>query len=172
MDASKIFTLKQNAVRAGKKALANGTAPAPTYEIKPAAGGGFRIVWDTVESRPEAGIPLPSDDDVHKFRSNAKAAAERAIAKGEAPAKHYLIDKTDGGYRVLWRDEAPDPKAGTALSTVSKLLQRPEGATIAEIQAATGWKPHTARAFISTKFRGQISTEKLDGRGRVYRAAA
>jgi hypothetical protein len=30
-----------------------------------------------------------------------------------------------------------------------KLLTRARGATIAEIQDATGWKPHSARAFLS-----------------------
>ena len=31
-----------------------------------------------------------------------------------------------------------------------KLLARARGATIAEIQAATGWQPHSARAFLSS----------------------
>lgn len=30
-----------------------------------------------------------------------------------------------------------------------KLLARARGATIAEIQTATGWQPHSARAFLS-----------------------
>jgi hypothetical protein len=38
----------------------------------------------------------------------------------------------------------------TANSTVAKkLLARARGATIAEIQTATGWQPHSARAFLS-----------------------
>jgi hypothetical protein len=54
------------------------------------------------------------------------------------------------------------------------MLQRPEGATIAEIAAAFGWLPHTTRAAMSTKSRKAGLTfvsEKVDGRGRVYRAA-
>lgn len=35
-------------------------------------------------------------------------------------------------------------------STVAKkLLARARGATIAEMQTATGWQPHSARAFLS-----------------------
>ena len=32
---------------------------------------------------------------------------------------------------------------------VTKLLTRGRGATVAEIQAATGWQPHSVRAFLS-----------------------
>jgi len=52
------------------------------------------------------------------------------------------------------------------------IVLAPRDATIAEIQAATGWLPHTTRAFVSTKFRGQVTTDKVEGRGRVYRVAA
>ena len=38
----------------------------------------------------------------------------------------------------------------TANSVVAKkLLARTRGATIAELQASTGWQPHSARAFLS-----------------------
>ena len=53
------------------------------------------------------------------------------------------------------------------------MLRRPEGATIAQIMAATGWQAHTCRgAFAGAlkKKRGLIVTsEKLDGGERVYR---
>jgi hypothetical protein len=55
------------------------------------------------------------------------------------------------------------------------MLGRAEGATIDEIVAATGWQPHTVRgAFAGAlkKKRGlTITSEKLEGRGRVYRIA-
>ena len=42
---------------------------------------------------------------------------------------------------------AARPAANSAIA--KKLLARTRGATIAEIQAATGWQPHTVRAFLS-----------------------
>lgn len=42
---------------------------------------------------------------------------------------------------------APRPVANSA--TAKKLLTRARGATIAELQAATGWQPHSTRAFLS-----------------------
>ena len=49
---------------------------------------------------------------------------------------------------------APTPPASPARPAANsvvakKLLNRARGATIAEMQAATGWQPHSARAFLS-----------------------
>jgi hypothetical protein len=41
------------------------------------------------------------------------------------------------------------PRKGSKLCLVTKLLQRPEGATIAELTEATGWLAHSIRAVIS-----------------------
>jgi hypothetical protein len=52
------------------------------------------------------------------------------------------------------------------------MLRRPEGATVPEVVAATGWLPHTVRGAIAgalKKLRLQISSEKVEGRKRVYR---
>lgn len=42
------------------------------------------------------------------------------------------------------------PRTGqTKAATVQKLLSRPKGATLAELIDATGWLPHSARAFMT-----------------------
>lgn len=53
----------------------------------------------------------------------------------------------------------------------SPLLRRPEGASIAEIQDATGWQPHTARAALTgLKHKGFALTSALRENGpRAYR---
>ena len=64
-------------------------------------------------------------------------------------------------------------RAGTKQAQVIALLQRPEGASIAEIVAATGWLAHSARGLISgglkKKLGHQITSQKEQGRGSVYR---
>ena len=85
------------------------------------------------------------------------------------------------------RKMAREPKAasaergGTTAATQIKheskadlvlgLLQRPEGVTIAQLVAATGWLPHTTRAALTglTKKGHVVTSEKLEGEGRVYR---
>ena len=64
-------------------------------------------------------------------------------------------------------------RAGTKQAQIIALLQRPEGASIAEIVEATGWLAHSARGLISgglkKKLGLQITSVKEQGRGSVYR---
>ena len=41
------------------------------------------------------------------------------------------------------------PRRASNRTIVAKLLGRSRGATIAELQEATGWQPHSARAHLS-----------------------
>ncbi|MGX9350983.1 DUF3489 domain-containing protein [Shimia sp. W99] len=51
-----------------------------------------------------------------------------------------------------------------------KLLGRKSGATIAQLQKAFGWQPHTARAAISTLRKAGVLVERADtDKGAVYR---
>ena len=59
-------------------------------------------------------------------------------------------------------------------AAIAKLLARPRGATVDEMISATGWQPHSVRAFLSgLRKRGQllVREERKDGRG-AYRAGA
>lgn len=70
----------------------------------------------------------------------------------------------------------PTPRSGTKQAQIITLLQRPEGATIAEIVAATGWQAHSARGMISGALKKKlglpVTSEKVDGRGTVHRLNA
>ena len=74
--------------------------------------------------------------------------------------------------------EVPKPmpsaqRARTKQAMLIAMLQAPEGATITEIVAATGWLAHTARGAISgalgKKLGLIVTSAKEEGRGRVYR---
>ena len=72
--------------------------------------------------------------------------------------------------------DAPKPvtiRAGTKQAQIIALLQRPEGACIAEIVEATSWQPHTARGMISgalkKKLGLRITSAAEEGRGTVHR---
>jgi DNA-binding MarR family transcriptional regulator len=75
--------------------------------------------------------------------------------------------------RMTKKKQVADPAASAAPVTPKKgvligLLQRPGGATLAEITGATSWLPHTARAML-TRLRKKglaISKEKVDGATR------
>lgn len=65
------------------------------------------------------------------------------------------------------------PRAGTKQAMLIEMLQAPEGVTMEEITAATGWQVHTARGAMSgalgKKLGLVVISAKEEGRGRVYR---
>jgi len=67
-------------------------------------------------------------------------------------------------------------RAGTKQAQIIAMLQRPEGATVAEMVAATGWLAHTVRGCISGALKKKlglpIAAEKVEGRGMVYKLSA
>ena len=64
------------------------------------------------------------------------------------------------------------PREGTKQTTLIAMLRVPEGATIAEIVTATGWQPHTVSGAMAgalkKKLGLEVTSEKVEGRGRVY----
>lgn len=71
------------------------------------------------------------------------------------------------------RTPAAPHRRGTKQAQMIELLSREAGATIADIVAATGWQPHTVRGAMAGALKKKLSltitSEKIDGRGRVYR---
>ena len=64
---------------------------------------------------------------------------------------------------------------GTKSERVTRLLQRAQGASIAEIMTATGWQSHSVRGFMSGTLVKQkalkLESEKTNGQRR-YRVIA
>jgi hypothetical protein len=71
---------------------------------------------------------------------------------------------------------ARTPREGTKQATLIAMLRAPEGVTIEEITAATGWQSHTVRGAMAgalkKKLGLEVTSEKVEGRGRVYRLPA
>ena len=67
----------------------------------------------------------------------------------------------------------PTPRAGTKQVMLITMLRAPDGATMDEIVAATGWLAHTARGAMSgalgKKLGLFVTSTKEQDRGRVYR---
>ncbi|MDZ4139055.1 MAG: DUF3489 domain-containing protein, partial [Erythrobacter sp.] len=69
--------------------------------------------------------------------------------------------------------KARTPREGTKQATLIAMLRAPDGATIEKIMAATGWQSHTVRGAMAgalkKKLGLEVTSEKVEGRGRVYR---
>jgi hypothetical protein len=90
-----------------------------------------------------------------------------------------LAPKPEGAPATSPDPDATKPiaiRAGTKQAEIIGLIQRPEGASIAEIVEATGWLAHSARGLISgglkKKLNLPITAEKVAGRGTVYKLEA
>jgi hypothetical protein len=63
----------------------------------------------------------------------------------------------------------------TKAELLKGMLTSEKGMTIADASKATGWLPHSVRGFMSGVFKKklglEISSEKVEARGRVYRIA-
>lgn len=70
---------------------------------------------------------------------------------------------------------ARTPREGTKQATLIAMLRASEGATIEEVMAATNWQSHTVRGAMSgalkKKLGLEVTSEKVEDRGRVYRIA-
>lgn len=95
--------------------------------------------------------------------ANAVANVRKARPK---PEPVQMPDDTDTAKPAAIR-------AGTKQAQIIAMLQRPEGATVAEMVEATGWLAHTVRGSISGALKKKlglpITAEKVEGRGNVYR---
>jgi hypothetical protein len=128
-------------------------------------GGPERVV---ITSEGMAAIGVEADDDEAPLagdtaptsaeaRSAADAPARAREANGAAaPAKRKASRKAKAAKsgRAAGEPEAqptdkPAPRAGTKQAQMIEMLKRPEGATVEQIAAATGWQHHTIRGAIS-----------------------
>jgi hypothetical protein len=107
-----------------------------------------------------------------KSKSNTKVTARGTAAKGRSrkgPAEPAaaVVDNPPAA-------PATDRARGTKQALVLGLLQRKQGASLAELIAATSWLPHTTRAAL-TRLRQNghdLEKEKRDTGETLYRIAA
>jgi hypothetical protein len=110
----------------------------------------------TGEGRPAEAAQAPTR------RTKGKKATRRGKAtKSSAPAKTPAPAKV--------------PRANTKQAQLIALLRRREGVTIEQAVKALAWQPHTVRGAIAGALKKKlglnVTSEKIEGRGRVYRIA-
>ena len=144
------------------------------------------------ETRAKAGAPIWRRDDEtgRTYALKLTAAGAKAIAvdetgpsEGEAergpdPSVDPKPEPGSGPAAAFARPNSgvasppTSPRGGTKIAQVVELLQRGDGATLAELVAATDWLPHTTRAALTgLRKRGYVVTiDQADkARGSVYR---
>ena len=133
------------------------------------------------------GIGEPTVEDGPQGSAGArtpKAAAARKGNKGERAARKAPAPASKGKRQAKPKKRPPvrpthakegKHRPGTKQAKLIEMLQRKQGATVDEVVKALGWQPHTVRGAIAgalkKKLNLKIESEKVEGRGRVYRIA-
>ncbi len=141
-----------------------------------------------------------SDGQINWFPDNVKGGARHKVIQGLFNKALITSDSkndwclTAEGYIALGRDKpapaapqsAPEGEADVASgkprtrenskqATVIQMLQRPEGASIAQICSVTGWQSHTVRGTFAGAFKKKLglnlTSDKPPGGERIYRIA-
>jgi hypothetical protein len=166
-----------------QRAILTAAAAADNRLVQPAhvplKGGAVRIVLRSLLKRRLLGEVEGADGDPVWSSSNAGVqmalrvtdAGLQAVGLAKAPAPASAT-------AAFTPAETAQPKAvraGTKQAALIALLERKEGATIDEMVAATGWLSHTVRGAMAGALKKrlgmEIASEKVEGRGRVYRVA-
>jgi DNA-binding MarR family transcriptional regulator len=115
----------------------------------------------------EAGLEAIEGDTAKE--SGEPTAPLKAQTKKRQAKRKTATRKPKGG------KPAPATRKGTKQALLVELLGRKAGATVEEIVEATGWQPHSVRGAISGAVKKKLGlgvvSEKVEGRGRVYRIA-
>lgn len=116
------------------------------------------------------GLPRPAPITVAKL--------DAIIANAEAA--HYIDTDIESAVSAIEAKAQADTtvkrtRDNSKQALVIAMLKRPEGATINQICEATGWQQHTVRGTfagaIKKKLGLTITSDKVEGAGRVYRIA-
>ena len=138
-------------------------------------------------------------ETVTDSQTKADAALNR-VWRNDEDGRAILLHITDAGLTAIGieptdADQAPSagtpqdapaeadpapktrtPRTGTKQAMLIEMLRAEGGATIDEAVAATGWQPHTVRGAMSGALKKKlgltITSEKVEGRGRIYKLAA
>ena len=125
-----------------------------------------------------APMPLVNDPEIEAVVTAAEAEWTRLDLRLEAPQESAQQTQP----QTEQPQEQVPPTAGlsrtrenTKQALVIQMLKRPEGATVAQIMAATGWLNHTVRGTLSGVLGKRLGLNLVSDKGadsvRIYRIA-
>lgn len=136
-------------------------------------GGQWRLTSAAVaiikgEAKPED--VLPPTPTVTTTAIEARPV--QTTLSADDPEMEAAVVAAEASWQAV--QATPRVRADSKQAQVIALLQRPQGTSIAEIMALTGWQAHSVRGLFAgtLKKRGiLVTSEKAEGGERVYRAA-
>lgn len=100
--------------------------------------------------------PIWGEDDqgAYSLRITSAGLAELGIELVEdlqpsTAARAHDAARADEADRNVKARDGTRPRTGSKIAQVLVMLERPDGATVQEVEMATGWLPHTIRAALT-----------------------
>jgi hypothetical protein len=132
-------------------------------------------IWKRIQGLGAPAQPQPEQPAQPKAAQKAKAvapSAKGARAKGKATKRATTRKKAPRSQKAAKSKEAVGPRAGSKTGQVVAMLQRKNGATLAEIVEKMGWQKHTVRGFMAGAMKKagyRVESFKPEGGQRTYR---
>jgi len=121
---------------------------------------------------PEEISELPVKEEAAPAAKGGRKAPRAAAPPAREEEAERAAESEDGKPKV----RAAEPRAGTKLDRLIELLRRPEGVSIKEAAEALDWMQHSVRGAVAgalkKKYGLTIASEKVEGRGTVYRVGS
>jgi len=140
------------------------TAAVPPVNVEPKKSTkskkkGLQAVSDSSMSPPpEDGPPIPMEDDMTNQTTTTEKKASKSAGQGKGKTTKSAgkgkgkTTKSAGKDKTTEKKVAKSanglPREGTKTAKLLALISRPEGATFAEMQKATGWKEMRGTALV------------------------
>jgi hypothetical protein len=144
-----------------------GVEPVTTFKT---AKAGASKIWESIQGLGKAAEPAKP-----KAKGGAKAA-NGATAKGKTTKKATPAKSAPKAKKVPASEEKPKGlRGGSKTAQVVAMLQRKNGATLAEIMDKMGWQKHTVRGFMAGAMKKAgyiVESFKSDKGERTYRINA
>ena len=145
----------------------------PVKAFKSANAAASRI-WERIQGLGEAAKPEaePAKPKAAKKAKGGAQAAKGAPTKGKATKKTTAAKKAPKVKKAAKAQETAGPRDGSKTAQVVAMLQRKNGATLAEIMDKMGWQKHTVRGFMAGAMKKAgytVESFKPEGGERTYR---
>ena len=141
-----------------------GVEPVKRFKSSNSAAG---RMWERIQGLGEAAKPK----EERKAKGDSPAA-KGAPAKAKASKKAAAPKRASSGKKAAKAQETAAPREGSKTAQVVAMLQRKNGATLAEIMDKMGWQKHTVRGFMAGAMKRagyQVESFKPEGGERSYR---
>lgn len=131
-------------------------------------------IWARIQGLGEAAKPeaKPAKPKAAKTAKAGAQAAKGAPTKGKATKKTTPAKKAPKAKKPAKARESAGPREGSKTAQVVAMLQRKNGATLAEIMDKMGWQKHTVRGFMAGPMKKAgftVESFKPEGGERTYR---